>query len=61
MEKPRDFSREHQMQEIVCSHHREGSPYLLPLLDGVSGDQWRPAPALPERPATGERPFEEDR
>ena len=37
---------EHQMQEIVRRHHREGSPY---------------APALPERPATGERPFEEDR
>ena len=32
---------EHQMQEIVCSHHREGSPYLLPLLDGVSGDPRR--------------------
>ena len=32
---------EHQMQEIVRRHHREGSPYLLPLLDGVSGDPRR--------------------
>ena len=32
---------ERQMQEIVRRHHREGSPYLLPLLDGVSGDPRR--------------------